>query len=90
MKANVVFSFQSKGSLLIELVPENEGDRDFLELTLENMKKTELAARILSYTETKAGVEKITFSLNVPQEKEPAMPEEAVDMPTELPKKYLC
>lgn len=92
MKANVTFSLQNK-ALSIELVPESEGDRDFLALTRENMKKTELAARILSYAETKAGVEKITFSLNVPEEKESAIPEEISDAfdPSETQKKrYLC
>lgn len=89
MKANVTFSLRGK-ALSIELVPESEGDRDFIALTMENMKKIELAARIHSYTEGKMGIEKITFSLNVPEEKELAIPEEEIDLPAGSPKKYLC
>ncbi|MEK7493655.1 MAG: hypothetical protein AAB630_00710 [Patescibacteria group bacterium] len=89
MKASVVFSFQNGKALSIELIPENKGDRDFLAVTIENMEKTELAARILSHIETNAGVKSVTFSLNVPQEI--SMPEDEIDAPPPVPKKsYLC
>ena len=89
MKANVVFSFQNGKALSIELIPENKGDRDFLAVTIENMEKTELAARILSHIETNAGVKSVTFSLNVPQEI--SMPEREMGVwPPAPKKKYVC
>lgn len=88
MKANVTFSLPGN-ALSIELVPENEGDRDFLALTMENMNKIELAARICSHAETEKEIDGVTFSLNVPREMKSVMYGEENPFPHPQ-KKFLC
>lgn len=88
MKANVMFSLLSK-ALSIELVAENKEDRDFLALTKENMRKREFAGEILTSVEVNKDVERVTFVLNVPEEKELPMSEEEVGNSAEIKKSCL-